>query len=70
MRHLPVFLDLQSRRALVLGTGEAAERKADMLRRAGAELVLWTAAPSRSAPVPPKPICSLCPKPHRRAASR
>jgi uroporphyrin-III C-methyltransferase/precorrin-2 dehydrogenase/sirohydrochlorin ferrochelatase len=40
MRHLPVFLDLQGRRAIVLGTGEAAERKADMLRRAGAELVL------------------------------
>jgi uroporphyrin-III C-methyltransferase/precorrin-2 dehydrogenase/sirohydrochlorin ferrochelatase len=40
MRHLPVFLDLQGRHALVLGTGEAAERKADMLRRAGAELVL------------------------------
>jgi uroporphyrin-III C-methyltransferase/precorrin-2 dehydrogenase/sirohydrochlorin ferrochelatase len=39
MRHLPVFLDLQGRRALVLGAGEAAERKADMLRRAGAELV-------------------------------
>ena len=40
MRHLPVFLDLHGRRALVLGTGETAERKADMLRRAGAELVL------------------------------
>ena len=40
MRHLPVFLDLQGRRALVLGAGEAAERKADMLRRAGAEPVL------------------------------
>jgi uroporphyrin-III C-methyltransferase/precorrin-2 dehydrogenase/sirohydrochlorin ferrochelatase len=42
MRHLPVFLDLHGRRALVLGAGEAAERKADMLRRAGAELVLAT----------------------------
>ena len=40
MRHLPVFLDLQGRRALVLGAGEAAQRKADMLRGAGAELVL------------------------------
>jgi uroporphyrin-III C-methyltransferase/precorrin-2 dehydrogenase/sirohydrochlorin ferrochelatase len=40
MRHLPVFLDLQGRRALVLGTGEAAERKADMLRRAGADVVV------------------------------
>jgi uroporphyrin-III C-methyltransferase / precorrin-2 dehydrogenase / sirohydrochlorin ferrochelatase len=40
MRHLPVFLDLHGCRALVIGSGEAAERKADMLRRAGAELVL------------------------------
>jgi uroporphyrin-III C-methyltransferase/precorrin-2 dehydrogenase/sirohydrochlorin ferrochelatase len=42
MRHLPVFLDLRGRRALVLGDGEAAERKAEMLRRAGAEVVLAT----------------------------
>ncbi len=40
MRHLPVFLDLHGRRALVLGSGEAAERKAEALRRAGAEIVL------------------------------
>lgn len=40
MRFLPVFLDLQGRRALVLGNGEVAERKADALRRAGAVVEL------------------------------
>ena len=39
MRHFPVFLDLQGRRALVVGEGENAHRKADALRRAGAEVV-------------------------------
>lgn len=38
MLHFPVFLDLQGRVALVLGTGEVAERKADLLRQAGATL--------------------------------
>jgi uroporphyrin-III C-methyltransferase/precorrin-2 dehydrogenase/sirohydrochlorin ferrochelatase len=38
MRHFPIFLDLQGRRALVLGDGEAAARKADALRAAGAEV--------------------------------
>lgn len=36
MRHFPIFLDLVGRPALVLGVGEAAERKADLLRGAGA----------------------------------
>lgn len=36
MRHLPVFLDVQGRPALVVGSGEVADRKADALRRAGA----------------------------------
>ena len=36
MRHFPIFLDLQGRRAVVLGTGEAADRKAEGLRRCGA----------------------------------
>jgi uroporphyrin-III C-methyltransferase/precorrin-2 dehydrogenase/sirohydrochlorin ferrochelatase len=36
MRHFPIFLDLQDRRALVIGLGEAAERKAAALREAGA----------------------------------
>ncbi len=36
MRHFPLFIDLSGRPVLVLGAGEIAERKADMLRRAGA----------------------------------
>jgi uroporphyrin-III C-methyltransferase/precorrin-2 dehydrogenase/sirohydrochlorin ferrochelatase len=36
MRHFPIFLDLAGRRALVIGLGEAAERKAAALREAGA----------------------------------
>ena len=39
MRHFPIFMDLHGRRCLVLGTGEAAERKAGALRRCGAEVV-------------------------------
>jgi len=39
MRHFPIFLDLRGRRALVVGDGEAAARKAALLRRAGAEIV-------------------------------
>jgi uroporphyrin-III C-methyltransferase/precorrin-2 dehydrogenase/sirohydrochlorin ferrochelatase len=38
MRHFPIFLDLQGRRALVLGAGEVAGRKAEALRHAGAEV--------------------------------
>ena len=38
MRHFPVFLDLAGRTALVLGSGEVAERKAAPLREAGAEI--------------------------------
>ena len=36
MRFLPIFLDLRGRRALVIGTGEVAERKSEALSRAGA----------------------------------
>ncbi|MDB5375018.1 MAG: uroporphyrinogen-III C-methyltransferase [Belnapia sp.] len=36
MQHFPVFLDLQDRRVLVLGHGEVAERKAALVRQAGA----------------------------------
>ncbi len=38
MRYFPIFMDLQGRRALVLGKGEAAERKAEALSRCGAEV--------------------------------
>jgi uroporphyrin-III C-methyltransferase/precorrin-2 dehydrogenase/sirohydrochlorin ferrochelatase len=38
MRYLPIFLDVQGKRALVLGDGEVASRKAEALRRAGAEV--------------------------------
>ena len=40
MRHFPIFLDLHGRNALVLGTGDVAERKADALRRAGATVTV------------------------------
>jgi uroporphyrin-III C-methyltransferase/precorrin-2 dehydrogenase/sirohydrochlorin ferrochelatase len=36
MRHFPIFMDLQGRRGLVVGHGEAADRKAEALRRCGA----------------------------------
>jgi uroporphyrin-III C-methyltransferase/precorrin-2 dehydrogenase/sirohydrochlorin ferrochelatase len=35
MRHFPLFMDLSGRPVLVLGAGEIAERKAELLRRAG-----------------------------------
>jgi uroporphyrin-III C-methyltransferase/precorrin-2 dehydrogenase/sirohydrochlorin ferrochelatase len=36
MRHFPLFMDLSGRAVLVVGAGELAERKADLMRRAGA----------------------------------
>ena len=39
MRNLPIFLDLDGRRALLLGEGEAAERRAESLLGCGAALV-------------------------------
>ncbi len=39
MRHFPIFMDLQRRRALVLGRGDAADRKAEALRRCGADVL-------------------------------
>ncbi len=40
MRHFPLFLDVTGRPVLVVGAGELAERKAEPLRRAGAEVRL------------------------------
>ena len=42
MRHFPIFMDLQGRRALVLGHGEAALRKAEALQRCGADVTCST----------------------------
>jgi uroporphyrin-III C-methyltransferase/precorrin-2 dehydrogenase/sirohydrochlorin ferrochelatase len=39
MAHLPVFLDLAGRRVLVLGSGEAADRRAETYGAAGADVV-------------------------------
>ncbi|WP_253736102.1 siroheme synthase CysG [Granulibacter bethesdensis] len=38
MRHYPAFMDIIGRKALVIGQGESADRKAQALRRAGAEV--------------------------------
>lgn len=38
MDYFPIFLDLRGRRALVIGHGEAATRKAEALRSAGADV--------------------------------
>ena len=40
MMHFPLFLDLSGRPVLVVGAGDVAERKADLLRRAGAAIRL------------------------------
>jgi uroporphyrin-III C-methyltransferase/precorrin-2 dehydrogenase/sirohydrochlorin ferrochelatase len=40
MEYLPVSLDLRGRRVVVIGAGEVASRKIELLRRAGAQLVV------------------------------
>jgi len=40
MDHLPVFLNVKGKRALVVGGGTLAARKADMLVRAGCDLTV------------------------------
>ena len=47
MRHYPLFMDLKERRALVVGSGEVAERKAEALRRCGALVDIHPAFDSR-----------------------
>jgi uroporphyrin-III C-methyltransferase / precorrin-2 dehydrogenase / sirohydrochlorin ferrochelatase len=42
MDYFPIFLDLRGRRCLVVGEGEAAAAKVEMLRRAGAAAVIAT----------------------------
>lgn len=49
MRYLPAFLDLEHRACLVVGGGEVAARKVDMLRRANAQVTV--AAPELSPPL-------------------
>jgi uroporphyrin-III C-methyltransferase/precorrin-2 dehydrogenase/sirohydrochlorin ferrochelatase len=48
MRHYPLFMDLKERRALVVGSGEVAERKAEALRRCGAVVDIHLAFDSRA----------------------
>ena len=38
MKHLPLFFDLAGRRVVVMGEGPAAERRADLVRSAGADV--------------------------------
>lgn len=52
MRYLPLHFDMHNRRALVLGGGEVAERKIDLLLAAGAAITC--AAPSISAAIAAK----------------
>lgn len=40
MDHLPIFLDIRGRPCAVIGQGEVADRKADWLRRAGADVAV------------------------------
>jgi len=42
MQNLPIFLNVQGKRTLIVGSGVAAARKADLLLRAGSELTIVT----------------------------
>ncbi len=77
MRHFPIFMDLQGRRALVLGNGEAAARKAAALRRCGAEVTQASAfdpalldgcAIAIGAEAPEADLTALCKQPKRAAS--
>ncbi len=40
MEHLPIFLDINGKRTLIVGSGVIAARKADLLLRAGSDLTI------------------------------
>ena len=40
MDHLPVFLNVKGQRALIVGGGTLAARKADLLARAGCKIIV------------------------------
>jgi uroporphyrin-III C-methyltransferase/precorrin-2 dehydrogenase/sirohydrochlorin ferrochelatase len=40
MDHLPIFLDVKGKRTLIVGNGVSAARKADLLLRAGSDLII------------------------------
>lgn len=42
MQNLPIFLNVQGKRTLIVGSGVAAARKADLLLRAGSDLTIVT----------------------------
>jgi uroporphyrin-III C-methyltransferase len=46
MDRLPIFLDLNGKRAVVIGAGVAASRRAETLLRAGARVTAYAATPS------------------------
>ncbi|RLA32025.1 MAG: siroheme synthase, partial [Gammaproteobacteria bacterium] len=46
MDHLPVFLNVKGQRALVVGNGTLAARKADLLLRAGCDLTVVAPEPN------------------------
>ncbi len=47
MDHLPIFLNVKDQRALVVGDGTLAARKADLLIRAGCDLTVIAPAPNQ-----------------------
>ena len=66
MAYFPIFLDLAGRRVLVVGTGEAADRRAATLAQAGATVIRGAAfvaadlhgCARHSRPAPPRPTCA------------
>ncbi|MGZ5913335.1 MAG: NAD(P)-dependent oxidoreductase, partial [Reyranella sp.] len=49
MKHLPLFFDLAGRRVVVVGEGAVADRRADLVRSAGAHVQRLAAAPVQAA---------------------